>query len=112
MSENSKTTTSIEMMGRIYQIKCNLSEVESLQNAAKFLEEKMSTLNAQGLNNMEKIAIIVALNITNLYLTLLSNYEQEKESHLYSINQRLLQLDDKLNSALFLSTQMELESEE
>lgn len=111
MSENSKTTTSVEMMGRIYQIKCNQSEVESLQHAAKFLEAKMSILHSSGVLNMEKIAVITALNITNQYLTLLSNYEHEKMSHFHSINQRLLELDDKLNTALLTQIQLELESE-
>ena len=109
MSENSKTTTSIEMMGKVYQIKCNDTEVEHLQHAAKFLEAKMSLLHSAGMLNVEKIAVITALNIANQYLTLLSNYEQEKMAHLHSINQRLLQLDDQLDSAL--QRQSELQSE-
>ncbi len=101
---NDTTDTSIEIMGKAYQIKCPTSEVNSLQRAAQYLEEKMREVRASGVLNFDRVAIITALNVAHQLLTL----EQQKNQHAQVINQRLIKLQNKVESAL---VQLELEEQ-
>lgn len=105
---NDTTETSIEIMGKAYQIKCPETEVNSLQCAAQYLEEKMRLIRASGILNLDRIAIITALNIAHQLLML----EQQKNQHAQLINQRLTELQSKVENALAQGGQMELRSAE
>lgn len=98
----STQATSVEIMGKCYQIKCPESEVDHLKEAAKYLEEKMNSLREAGIFNMEKTIIITALNLAHQYLALSSHFEHQKMEQLSSVAERLHQLADKLDSALLM----------
>jgi cell division protein ZapA len=100
---------SIEIMGKTYQVKCPKSEINSLQRAAQYLQEKMLHLN-DGANavNVDKIAIVTALNIVHQLLML----EQEKSHQIQNINRRLHDLQSKVEGALAKHGQLELEPTE
>jgi cell division protein ZapA len=102
------TDTSIEIMGKAYQIKCPATEINSLQRAAQYLEEKMRLIRESGILNLERIAIITALNVTHQLLAL----EQQKNQHAHTINQRLADLQLKIENSLAQSVKMELLSAE
>ena len=97
---------SIEIMDKIYQVKCPEEEVNSLQRAAQYLEEKMRVMRQAGTLSVERIAIITALNIVHQLLMT----EQHKNQHFQSINQRLQDLHLKIDQAIAENAQMELET--
>lgn len=102
---NKSVETFIEILGKPYQIKCPESEIDSLQNAARYLEEKMREVQNSGVAQLEKIAIIAALNIVYRLL----NFETIKQDAMQSINQRISDLHQKVEHALMPSEQMELQ---
>lgn len=96
MSDTITETTTVEVLGRTFQIKCDESQIEDLQNASHFLDEKMRHFRQQGIGDFEKIAVIAALNIVHQLLT----QEAQKEGHMQAINQRLHELQNKVELAL------------
>lgn len=104
MSEKIVNTT-IEILGKFYPVRCPESEVKSLQIAAEFLNKKMFEVQESGKTiNLERIAIITALNITYQFLEL----DQQKKSLMDKINHRITQLQDKLDLAVDKTLQAEL----
>ncbi len=97
--------TTIEILGKMYPIRCPESELASLQQAAEYLNQKMTEVEASGKAiNLERIAIITALNISNQYLQL----DQQKNNHMNKINQRITHLQNKLDAAINQTLQTEL----
>ncbi|EKD73909.1 MAG: hypothetical protein ACD_45C00149G0001 [uncultured bacterium] len=95
-------STTIEILGKSYPIRCQASEVRSLEEAALWLNEKMNEIKESGKAiNLERIAIITALNIAHQFLQL----DQQK----YHIAQRLTHLKQELDTALNNAKQAELE---
>ncbi len=104
MTESIVTTT-IEILGKQYPVRCSESEVNSLQLAAKLLNQKMSEVQESGKAiNLERIAIITALNLANQLL----QTDNQKTSVMQKINQRIVQLQHKLESGLDDVAQAEL----
>lgn len=102
-----KTTVSIEILGKIYQIKCPPEEIESLKKAAKLLEEKMRATREDShivSNDNDKVAVITSLNLIH-QVTLL---EQQLAYHTQTTHQRLQKIQDKVEIALAQHAQMEL----
>ncbi len=98
-------TTTIEILGKVYPVRCSEAEVSSLQMAAQMLNKKMSEVQESGKAiNLERIAIITALNLANQLL----QSDTQKSVVMQNINQRLLQLQNKVDSALNEVTQAEL----
>lgn len=98
--------TTIEILGKFYPIRCPESELAALQKAASFLNEKMMEVQDSGkVINLERIAIISALNITYQFLRL----EQHNQVLLQKINNKLSLLKDKLDVAINKSLQSEFE---
>ena len=98
-------STTIELLGKLYPVRCSESELKSLQQAAAFLNQKMSEVKESGKAiNPERIAIITALNITHQYLQL----DQQKSGLVSRINQRITQMQDKLDTAINKALQTEL----
>lgn len=98
-------TTSIEILGKSYPVRCNESEVNSLQMAAKLLNQKMSEVQESGKAiNLERIAIITALNMAHQLL----QADSQKTNVMQRINLRLQQMQNKVESALSDAVQTEL----
>lgn len=98
-------TTSIEILDKQYPVRCLETEVESLQKAAKLLNQKMSEVQESGKAiNLERIAIITALNMANQLLQI----DSQKSSVMQKINQKLVSLQNKLDSALDDTLQTEM----
>lgn len=100
--------TSIQIMGKVYQIKCPEAEVSALHKAAQYLEEKMHMMREAGVVSLDRVAIITALNVVHQLFTV----ERQKNHHSQSINQRLMDLQSKVEHALAQTAQMELQSAE
>lgn len=96
--------TNIEILGKFYPIRCPQSEVALLQEAANYLNRKMIEVQESGkVINLERIAIITALNIASDYLQL----DQQKSSLMTRVNQRISTLQDKIDSAINKALQTE-----
>lgn len=68
---NAVNTTNIKVMDREFTIKCPPENVAELQQAAKYLEDKMQAIY-QGHKSVgtDRIAVVAALNISNELLSL------------------------------------------
>lgn len=89
--------TTINIMGRPYQIKCPENEVHSLQRAATFLEDKMKHIrDTSQVLSIDRLAVIAALNIAHQFL----NLENQSSDHLETIQQRLRNLHKKVDTIL------------
>jgi len=97
------TGTSVEIMGKSYQIKCPEEEINSLHRAAKYLEEKMLLLRESGVFSLDRMAVITALNVVHQLLTL----EQQRKLDVQMLNQRIHILHSKLDIALAETKQLE-----
>ncbi len=106
--KNDAIDTSVELMGKTYQIKCPETEVNALKRAAQYLEEKMRLIRESGILSLDRVAIITALNVAHQLLTL----EQQKNQHAHMINQRLAELHAKVESALVQNAEMEFQPAE
>jgi len=103
------TETTVKILGKQYRIKCPDKDIASLQHAADYVDEKMRALcEASKSWNLEQIAVITALNIAHQLL----NLEEKQNLQLHVINQRLCELQDKVEHALVKPTQLELSSAE
>ncbi len=90
-------TTSIEILGKFYSVRCPESEVKALQQAATYLNQKMAEVFDSGKAiNLERIAIISALNIAHEFL----QQDQQKTALENKINQQINRLQDKLDTAI------------
>lgn len=102
---NKIVSTTIEILGKLYTIRCSDSELQSLQQAAEYLNQKMSEVRDSGKAiNLERIAVITALNITHQFLHL----DQQKNTLVNQINQRITQLHNKLDTTINEAIQTEL----
>lgn len=103
---NDKTiNATIEILGKVYPVRCLESELDNLQQAADYLNKQMASVQDSGkVMNVERIAIITALNITHQFLQL----DQQKVSMVNKINQRIAKLQDKLETAAGRALQTEL----
>lgn len=98
-------STTIDILGKLYPIRCSEAELPSLQQAAEYLNEKMLEVQESGKAiNLERIAIITALNIAHQYLQV----DKQKSSIVDKINQRITQLQAKLDTAMNQARQTEL----
>lgn len=98
-------STAIEILGKAYPVRCQESELKLLQEAAEYLNQKMLEVQNSGKAiNLERIAIITALNITHEFLQSM----QQKNSVMSRIHHRIAQLQDKLDSAMTMPAQTEL----
>jgi cell division protein ZapA len=104
MTKDSINTT-IEILGKPYPIRCVESELPALQKAAEYLNQQMTEVQSSGkVINLERIAIITALNMAHQYLQL----EQKNHTLIAKVNQRICSLQEKLDATINKSFQMEL----
>ena len=77
MSQKQSSVVSLTILGKEYNIACDMDEQELLLETAKQLDEKMRKIrNAGKINGDDRIAVMVALNMAH-ELQLLQN-ENEK----------------------------------
>ncbi|GHE21281.1 cell division protein ZapA [Halomonas urumqiensis] len=89
MTDASRPTTEISLLGRYYVIACPPDEQDKLERAARYLDKAMNGIHAQ--NNLlgsERIAIMAALNITHELLETL-DAQRDSERSLDALSSRL-----------------------
>jgi cell division protein ZapA len=101
--------TTVEIFGKSYQVKCPDTEVTALQRAAQYLEEQMRNMREAGhILSSDKIVLAAALNIANQLLSLESKTYHQAQS----LQQRLTDLQDRVEKALMPTEQLELQPAE
>ena len=91
MSDASRPTAEITLLGRHYVIACNPGEEHKLDRAARYLDRAMHGIHTQ--NNLlgsERIAIMAALNIAHELLEALDERRSGEQS-LDRLSERLEQ---------------------
>lgn len=90
-------STNVEILGKPYPVRCPEGELAALQQAARYLDQKMCEVRDSGKAiNLERIAIITALNMAYE----LQQSGQHKNSFVDKINQYILHLQEKLDQAI------------
>ncbi len=101
--------TSVEVLGKTYNVKCPEHEVGALQHAAQFLEEQMRVLRESGhVLSSDKIIVTTALNIAHQLLVLEHKFIKQNQD----TEERLTLLNAKLESALANSARREINASE
>lgn len=104
---NPLSNTTVEILGKPYAIRCPEEQVDSLQAAADYVHKRMLEVQESGKAiNLERIAIITALNIAYEHL----QNDQQKTSLMQRVNARLNHLQDKLDIAISQSGVSEIVS--
>ena len=109
MIKNDVTETVIKMLGRTYRIKCKEAEVPHLHQAAKQVEARLSALKEDNhAIHFEQMIFVTALNLMH---ELLSS-ERQKNQFSQNVNQKLVQLNNRIDDLLTNYSQLECFSEE
>lgn len=104
-----KNGITVQIMGRDYQIACPDEEIDSLRRAARYLEEQMVYARDVGkVLSIDRIAVIAALNIAHQFI----NLERNNSNNMQTLQQRLIDLQGKVEVALSQHAQLELASAE
>jgi cell division protein ZapA len=99
------TSATIEILGKFYPIRCLESELSSLQAAAEYLNRQMLEVQkSHALLTADRIAIITALNVAHQFL----EAEQQKNRYIYQVNQRISELQSRLDHTINQGLETEL----
>lgn len=95
----------ITLLGRDYQIACPPEEEEALRRSVRYLDQQMEQMrNRSAALSYDKIAVLVALNITHDFLKLSSEANNSETASLREIKQ----LEKKIDNALIAVRQIEI----
>lgn len=103
MSE-SHNTVSINILGKLYKVKCPPEKIAELRESAQYLEHKMRELDHTGkVSGLDRLAIIAALNISHELLL------QKKQANTYmdAISHRIYDLQNKIEAGLLESQEQD-----
>jgi cell division protein ZapA len=104
VTEKAKPVT-VRILDQDFRIACDPGEEDSLLAASRHLNQKMQELRATGkVIGAERIAIMVALNLTHDLLQLRDTTDKASAG----LTQRIRQMRERLETALNDSSQLEL----
>lgn len=89
--------TTVEILGKAYQLKCAEADIAMVQKAADYVEEKMQSIRATSqVISMDRLAVITALTLSHELLTL----EHEKFAAAKMLSEQINHLETKIDDAL------------
>ena len=95
----------IQILDKDYRVTCGEDEQAALVESAKYLDSKMREIRDSGkVIGADRIAVMAALNIANEMLQQLQHREQVSRT----MSTRIRSLEDKIDTALNRSQQLEL----
>ena len=104
MSETQLPVT-VHILDKEYRVSCTPDEEDSLIESARYLDEKMREVRKSGrVIGTERIAVMVALNITHELLEIRHSHSNDTQA----ITRRIQSLQEKIESALNSNKQLEL----
>ncbi|MDR0780493.1 MAG: cell division protein ZapA [Pseudomonadales bacterium] len=98
-------SVTIVILGREYQISCQLEEEDALRKSARYLDKQMELVKNRGSSlGYEKIAVLAALNIAHelLKLSVAANSHENDQARDFT------QLEKKIDAVLLASRQIEI----
>lgn len=104
MSE-AHNTVSLNILGKLYKIKCPQDKITELREAAQYLENKMrETSHAGKIPSIDRLAVITSLNIIHELLA------QKKQANAYmeTMSQQIRALQMKIENAVARSKEKAL----
>lgn len=103
-SKSENQAVSVRILDKDYLIGCAENERDELQASARYLDAKMREIRDTGkVVGADRIAVMAALNIAHELLM-----RDNKGGSTEGYTQRLRRLQDKIESALFNSQQLEI----
>lgn len=96
--------TTITVMDKTFQVRCAPDEVELLHKAARFLDERMQKVRRSGVIGTERVAIMVALNLSYEFLALSDKFNQQ-DHVMQQVSRRLL---SRISDAMIKAEQLPL----
>lgn len=104
-----KSTVSLSILGKDYQIACPADEKQALIEASNYLDEQMKTMRDGGkVIGTERIAVMAALNIAHQYLSQQASLVAADDESSYAIDEALRKLNNKTDQALQRLKQLEI----
>ena len=104
MSDDSVPVT-VRILEKEYRVACPAEEQEALRSSALYLDRRMREVRDSGkVVGMDRIAVITALNIAHEML----QQKSHRESYAHSVSSRIRSLQEKIDSALNRSKQLEI----
>ena len=101
---NKTTPLTVTILDKEYLITCEEEEVDSLHNAIDYLNNKMLETKKNGsVIGSERIAVMTALNIANEML----EHTKENQDYAFKIDSTLSRLQNKINDALDIKSQLD-----
>ncbi len=105
MISNQQLPITVNILDKEYRISCDPEERDALIESARLLDSKMREVRQTGrVIGAEKIAVMVALNITHELLDL----KKRKYDDAQSLSRRIQSLQEKIEIALNTSNQLDL----
>lgn len=106
LSSNTKgQPITVTILGRDFQMVCKPNERQALLDAAQLVDDKMRAVRDAGkVVGMDRIAVLVALNLANDLI----NTNGSTESYANSMNQHIGKLCDKISHNLSHYKQLDL----
>jgi cell division protein ZapA len=90
-------TVSLNILGKLYKVKCPQDKIAELREAGQYLEAKMRETGQGGKTaSADRLAVITALNITYELLT----QKRQANTYIDMMNQQIRALQIKIESAL------------
>jgi cell division protein ZapA len=94
---SSQHSITVNILDRVYQVKCPIDMVQSLQEAALYVDQQMREVRDSGkVIGLERIAVISALNLAHelLYLS------QHENKYIELMSSRIREMQEKVEEAL------------
>ena len=96
---------SVHILDKIYQIKCPQDSVQSLQDAAIYVDKKMREIRDKGkVVDRDRAAVGAALNIAHEFL----NIEQKENKKMSMMAERINEMHQHIEEVFVQSDQAEL----
>ena len=97
--------TTIEILGKTYQLKCAPEEKEAIHAAARLVQEKLQTVReTTHLLSNDRVAIMAALSIAHEMQAL----AKSKSCEIQDLNARLYALQNDIDAAMTRWSELEL----
>ncbi|AKH21276.1 cell division protein ZapA [Sedimenticola thiotaurini] len=104
MTENSIPVI-VRILDKEYRVACQPSEEESLRSAARLVDQKMREIRSSGkVLGTDRIAVMASLNLAHELL----ERQQAKEEINTGVNERLRNMQQKIDAVLSKENQLDL----
>jgi cell division protein ZapA len=101
MSE-AHNTVSLNILGKLYKVKCPQDKIAELREAAQYVENKMREVAHGGkTSSADRLSVVTALNITHELLA----QKKQASSCMDIMGQQIRTLQTKIEDAIALTTE-------